>query len=305
MVLMFVSLLFFSLAFAAEGNSLGGNSDNSNSILTGAENSNKESSSAAKTYCLESSYKYANGECTFKDQTKCDAESFYNGDCGKDKEVYKSNKQRKKESTENTKVNAIKEKNKLKVNKDSSECPEKCTCTGSTMKCELENGREMTVTAGKSGNIIIQTKESNVSTNVELYKAEDGKLYRVTKNNETKEVKYFPDQIKERIKEKVTSKIQNEEIELDENGVYQVQAKKSAKFFGLFPVKEKVQWEVNSETGEITKTKTTWWGFLAADEKELLVGASCGTVTPGENDACCVDKGFTTWNAEKAQCEVQ
>jgi hypothetical protein len=161
------------------------------------------------------------------------------------------------------------EKNKLKIKKwlqNDTDCPKNCTCEGSTMKCELQNGRQMTVTAGKSGNIIIITKEIDVPTKANLYKADDGTLYRVTKNNETREIKILPDQIQEKIKEKVKAKIQNQSIELDENGNYQVQIDKQSKLFALFPVKEKVKIEINSETGNITKTRTSWWGFLAKDQ---------------------------------------
>jgi len=65
--------------------------------------------------------------------------------------------------------------NKERINVN---CPETCTCTGSTIKCTLANGREMTIFAGNSGNVIVQVKGENMSTNVTLYKA-DGKLYGV------------------------------------------------------------------------------------------------------------------------------
>ena len=81
------------------------------------------------------------------------------------------------------------ERNRLKANVaaylDSSECPEECTCAGSTIKCELNGARQMTIVAGNSGNVIIQIKGINASTNVTLYKA-DGKLYGVFKGNQTK-----------------------------------------------------------------------------------------------------------------------
>ena len=200
--------------------------------------------------------------------------------------------------------NIIKDKNKLKIHNvgDASECPNTCTCTGSVTKCQLQSGREMTITAGKSGNIIVQIKGENMTTNVTLYKAEDGKVYRITKNNETKRVKLMPDQIKDKIKEKIKAKIHNESIELDEDGNYQVQAQKDVKLFGLFKIKEKVKWEYNSETGELTKTKTSWWGFLAKDEKEELLGASCGTVSPDSRDECCQDKGYDIYDLEKDEC---
>lgn len=256
----------------------------------------------AKVYCLESAYKYENGSCVFKDSTKCDAEAFYNGECGQDKTLYKSQAQKQKDNNP-AKTTKINEKNRIKINANNSECPNNCSCSGSATKCWINGNREMTITAGNSGNIIIQTKEINASTKVTLYKAEDGRLYRVTKNNETKEVKVLPEQVKEKIKEKNQAIIENEKIELDDNGIYQVETQKKVKFFALFPTKEKVKWEVDSETGEIIKTKTVWWGFLAKDNKEQpLLGATCGTVSPNSRDQCCQDRGFEYYNSETAEC---
>ena len=201
--------------------------------------------------------------------------------------------------------NIVKDKNKLKIHnaEDLSECPDTCTCTGSATKCWLNGQREMTIEAGKSGNIIVQVKGENMTTNVTLYKAEDGKIYRITKNNETKRLRLMPDQIKDKIKEKIKSKIHNESIELDEDGNYQVQAQKDAKLFGLFKIKEKVKWEYNSETGELTKTKTSWWGFLAKDvEQEPILGATCGTVSPTGRDECCQNRGYDIYDSEKGDC---
>ena len=162
----------------------------------------------------------------------------------------------------------VKEKNKLRVQAQADECPEECTCTGSVMKCALENGgREMTIMAGKSGNVIIQSKGIDAETNVTLYKSE-GKVYGVFKGNQTKEIKVLPDGVKEKIRQRIKAKIQDEEIELDEDGVYQVQARKQARLFGVIPVRERLRVEINSETGEIIRIRNSWWGFLARDVEE-------------------------------------
>ena len=164
----------------------------------------------------------------------------------------------------------IQARNKIRANAQAGECPDNCTCTGSVMKCELENGgRQMTITAGKSGNIIVQVKGVNMSTNVTLYKSE-GKVYGVFKNNQTRIIKIMPDEVKEKIRAKIKAKLQDEEIELDEDGVYQVQAKKKARLFFILPVREKVKAQIHSETGEIIKIRNPWWGFLARDVEEEL-----------------------------------
>ncbi|MBU2104485.1 MAG: hypothetical protein KKF67_01775 [Nanoarchaeota archaeon] len=194
----------------------------------------------------------------------------------------------------------IKEQNKLKIG--SGECPLDCTCTGSTTKCQMQNGREMTITAGNSGNTIVQVKGESMSTNVQLYKSE-GKLYGVFEGNKTKEIKMMPDQLRERIREQLMLRNCSCEIELDEDGNYQVQTEKRARFLGFIPVNEKVKVYVDPETGETIRIRKSWWGFLARDvEEELLVGASCGTVTPGQNNACCQNKDYDYWDSEEGEC---
>ena len=194
----------------------------------------------------------------------------------------------------------IKEQNKLKIG--SGECSEGCTCTGSTTKCQLQNGREMTITAGNSGNTIVQVKGESMSTNVQLYKSE-GKLYGVFEGNKTKEIKMMPDQLRERVREQLRLRNCSCEIELDKDGNYQVQTEKRARFLGFIPVNEKVKVYVDPETGETIRIRKSWWGFLARDvEEELLVGASCGTVTPGQNNACCQNKDYDYWDSEEGEC---
>ncbi|GAJ22138.1 unnamed protein product, partial [marine sediment metagenome] len=70
--------------------------------------------------------------------------------------------------------NQTQEKNRLRIHNQT--CPANCTCVGSTIKCEIEGGRHMTVMAGKSGNMIVQVKKVNMSTKVSLYRHE-GKVY--------------------------------------------------------------------------------------------------------------------------------
>ena len=79
-----------------------------------------------------------------------------------------------------------KEEHRLKF--EDVQCPLECECMGSVIRCKFENGtRIMTITAGKSGNIIVQVKE-NMTTNVTLYKSGD-KVYGVFTGNETREIK--------------------------------------------------------------------------------------------------------------------
>lgn len=149
------------------------------------------------------------------------------------------------------------EKDELKFYDKLRDCPEDCDCSGSAIKCTFENGtRIMTVYAGNSGNSIVQVKNMNMSTNVTLYKSEDGKVYGIFKNNKTNEI-MMPDKIKERIQNRMRVTIQSETMDLTEDG-YHIQAQKKARLFFIFPVKEEVEFRVDPETGEVIKTKTRW-----------------------------------------------
>ena len=161
----------------------------------------------------------------------------------------------------------VTERNRIKFEERTGvECPDNCKCTGVTMKCQLEDGgREMTVYA-KSGNIIVQVKGINATTQVTLYH-HNNKTYGIFENNETKEI-ILPDRVKEKIQERLKTKIENPNITLNGDGYYQVQTKKKARLFFLFPVREKVQLQLDAENGEVVKIRNPWWGFLARDISE-------------------------------------
>lgn len=192
-----------------------------------------------------------------------------------------ANQNQERTLTQSQIKNIIKARNRIRHRyTNQSECPLRCSCTGSVTRCQFEDEtREMTIMAGKSGNIIIQTKGINASTNVTLYKSED-KIYGVFKNNETKEVKILPDQIKDKLKEKIKAQLENQTIELDEDGIYRIQGRKKARLFFLFPVRIKVQAEIDSETGEIIRIRNPWWGFLAKDIEEEESTLVCCAITP-------------------------
>jgi len=192
-------------------------------------------------------------------------------------------------------------KNRLQIYLNQTECPDNCTCSGSTIKCELNGQRQMTVVAGRSGNVIVQVKGVNASTNVTLYKSE-GKVYGVFEDNETKRI-MTPEQVQEKIRERKQKTWEEHNITLDEEGYYRIQSKKKARLFFLIPVREKVRTQIDAETGEIIKIRNPWWGFLANDIKEEpLVGASCGTVSPTGRDECCINKGYDAWDEEANEC---
>ncbi len=203
-----------------------------------------------------------------------------------------------------TQVQEIKkETNRIRAQTQENECPNNCTYTGYIKKSELEKGREMNVRAGQSGNVIFQVKGVEGSTNVTLYKSE-GRIYGVFKNNNTKEVRVMPDMVKDKIRERLARELEDEEIELDEDGIYQYRAKKQVKLFGFIRTRIRVRAEINAETGELVRIKNSWWAFLTSDDTEPIIGASCGTVSPNSRNECCINKGYDLWNEEILECKL-
>ena len=119
----------------------------------------------------------------------------------------------------------------------------------------------------QTGNVIVQIKKINMTTNVTLYH-HSGQVYGIFKNNETKPINFLPDQVQEKIRERIRARLENQTIELDEDGIYRIQGKKKARLFFLFPVREKMRMQIDSETGEVIKIRNPWWGFLARDTEE-------------------------------------
>ncbi|MDP3026207.1 MAG: hypothetical protein Q8N63_00750 [Nanoarchaeota archaeon] len=153
-------------------------------------------------------------------------------------------------------------KESLQAYLNSTECPEDCVCAGSTIKCETENGREMTVIAGKSGNVIIITKTANASTSVVLIKNSTG-LYG-NFSGKVKRIKYLPDEIKEKVLKKLKlTDATSSNIVLNEDGTYEMTINGKYRVLWLFPKKTTVVSEINSETGEVTVLKKPWWKFRA------------------------------------------
>lgn len=164
-----------------------------------------------------------------------------------------------------TKIKKLKET--LQAYLNSTECPEKCTCAGSTIKCETENGRVMTVVAGKSGNIIIQTKGVNASTTVILIKNASGVWGNFS--GKIKRIKFLPDEIKEKVLKKLKMENCTDcNITLKDDGSYEMNVERTYRIIWIFPRKIVEVTKVDSETGEIIIIKRPWWRFLAAKNKE-------------------------------------
>jgi len=144
------------------------------------------------------------------------------------------------------------------------ECPENCVCRGSTIKCETEEGREMTVVAGKSGNIIIQTKGVNASTKVILIRQADG-IYG-NFSGKLKKIKYTPEQIREIVLKRLKMRNCSEgdcEIILNEDGNYELKTELKYRFLFFLPAKKVVVTKVDVESGEIVGINRPWWRIIS------------------------------------------
>ena len=112
----------------------------------------------------------------------------------------------------------------------------------------------------------------------------------------------MPDMVREKVRERLAKELSEEEIELQEDGTYRYRAKKQVKIFGLFKARARVEAEINSETGELERVRNRWWTFLASDDSETIVGASCGTVSPDSRGECCMNKGYDAYNEASGEC---
>jgi hypothetical protein len=176
--------------------------------------------------------------------------------------------------SENERRNIIETRNRLRIDSD-SEIPENCVRAGATLRCEIYNEErnetrtELTIRAGNSGNVIVvQTGNTNATTNVTLYH-HDGRVFgnfSGVEGNYTREI-ILPDEARARVEAKSRARLETKSMNLTEEGRYDIEARKRARLFFLFNVHERVNAEVDAETGEIIRTRNSWWGFLARDVK--------------------------------------
>ena len=275
-VLLFGILIGFPMMLADSNNS--GSNNQSNVISAGNNNSVNDSGEnvCCHIYGLGAHMRKVNSQYELMEEANCTVpEDFVGGG----REIV--SEKRCEEGYTVRVQTAIQSRNRLRLN--ASEIPEDCTITGSVIKCHIEGGRVMAIMAGKSGNTIIKFKGGNVSTRAELYH-HNGQVYGVF-GNETKPIEYFPEQLRQIIRERTWARLNNTNITLNENGTYEYEAEKEARFLGLFKVKEKVKWYIDSETGEIIRERGPWWGFLARDIDQVSRKVTLCHIPPGDPSA--------------------
>ena len=238
-MILFLSIFLVSIAVASQGNNTG----NNNTTTINNTQSNTTTSSVNDTT---------------SDTSSNETGSYTNS----------TPRGRVREVTQTMARNIVKEANRLRIQaRNASLCPERCTCSGSTIKCETSGGREMTIYAGNSGNVIVQVMGVNASTNVTLYR-HNNTLYGVFRGNQTREVMFTPDQVRDKVRQELRVRNVLNNMELDEDGNYAIEAEKKSRLFWIFPVRERVRAEVSSEDGEIVRVRNPWWGWMARDVDE-------------------------------------
>ena len=148
--------------------------------------------------------------------------------------------------------------------RNESECLDGCKCVGAVVSCPTENGKIMTIEAGRSGNtitIIVNKTQVESPLNLSL---EDGNRTRLKirlQNGTEREIKIMPDVASQRALERLKLKVCNESnnctIQLkqvreknQEKLKYLVQAYKEKRFL-FWKWKSRVQTQIDAETGEV------------------------------------------------------
>lgn len=164
--------------------------------------------------------------------------------------------------------------------RNESECMEGCKCVGAVVSCETETGKTMTITAGRSGNIIVITiDKTNVTTDLEVEVETDEEnnteLNVKLGNGSKKKIKTMPDEAEnaalERIRVRECSSENNCNLTLKEEKnklKYELQLERHSKILAIFQKKMQVKTQVDAETGEVTNVAKPWWAFLATEPRE-------------------------------------
>lgn len=122
-----------------------------------------------------------------------------------------------------------------------------------------------------------QDGKSEAKTEMKMSQGEDGKTYAELSNGMKAEVKVMPETASEKALEVLNAKCEETgcEIELKEVGkkeeakaAYEVKAQKQVKVLGFIKAQMRTQAQVDAETGEVVKTRNSWWGFLAKKNLE-------------------------------------
>jgi hypothetical protein len=142
---------------------------------------------------------------------------------------------------------------------------------------ENANGEQMQIQTENGFQLRVGNMEAKSSMEISQVQSQNRTMLQAQlSNGMNAEIKVMPDAASEtaieRLKLKVCSSENSCQIELKEVGTgekiraaYEIQAKKEARFLGLFKTTMQVQAQIDAETGEVIQAKKPWWAFLASE----------------------------------------
>lgn len=165
------------------------------------------------------------------------------------------------------------EKNKIKIEERKKIIDENGNLREIKLKIEI---------AEKDGEVErklkIESKNKEIEVNTKLEIKEEFKnnittiKVKLSTGNES-ELKVLPDKALEIIKEKLETR--NFTVELKEvkhknipKVVYHIKANKTGRFLGIFKMIQKIESNIDAETGNIIDVNVPWWAFLFIEDKE-------------------------------------
>ncbi|GEM_PF-221940 len=147
---------------------------------------------------------------------------------------------------------------------------------------QVSGGRMMNVQRRADNRMVIRTGASSVDCPLYLEMTQEQvqnetKFYANLSNGRNAEIKIMPDTASQTALQRLKLRNCTEDcsIELREanlgdqvRAVYEVQAQRNSKVFGIFSARMQVQAQVDAETGEIIRVNKPWWAFLAVETEE-------------------------------------
>ncbi len=147
---------------------------------------------------------------------------------------------------------------------------------------QVAGGQMINVQQQANNRMVIQTGAISVDCPLYLEMTQERvqnetKIYAKLSNGRNAEIKIMPDTASQTALQRLNLRNCTDDcsIELREanlgnqvRAVYEVQAQRNSKVFGIFSARMQVQAQVDAETGEIIRVNKPWWAFLAVEPEE-------------------------------------
>lgn len=142
----------------------------------------------------------------------------------------------------------------------------------------LESGKTVRF-SGEGAQLKLHAGESSAECEDCNLTQTQNRIHTMMSNGQNAEIKIMPDTASERALERLQLKNCSGvcDLELKEVGTgdntrmaYEVKAQKNARFLGIFPATMNVEAQIDAETGEVIRSKKSWWAFLASESDEAI-----------------------------------